>query len=190
MRDFVVLLKFLPSCQANVLESISGLWIVRHHSVNFAFVIIRLWVRVNWFHLCMFLFRSALLRTANDDHNDNYEQKRASACSDSDVHHIQSSSAVHKQKHKKHLPTKHHRCAIFNVTAHWLFRASHTPHCSAFTHLSFVWRARTKFCLIIRKAMLTVVGSSNIDLITYCQRMPVLGETLRGDKFEASSERV
>ena len=31
-----------------------------------------------------------------------------------------------------------------------------------------------------------VVGSSNVDLITYAPRLPVLGETLPGDRFEQS----
>ena len=37
-----------------------------------------------------------------------------------------------------------------------------------------------------RKAKVCVVGSSNVDLVTYAPRLPVLGETLPGSRFEQS----
>ena len=35
-----------------------------------------------------------------------------------------------------------------------------------------------------RRGKVCVVGSSNVDLVTYAPRLPVLGETLPGDRFE------
>ena len=37
-----------------------------------------------------------------------------------------------------------------------------------------------------RKAKVCVVGSSNVDLVTYAPRLPALGETLPGSRFEQS----
>ena len=37
-----------------------------------------------------------------------------------------------------------------------------------------------------RRVKVCVVGSSNVDLVTYAERLPVLGETLPGERFEQS----